>query len=173
MEEVTCLRFVAYDPNLHNDFVTVRGTGSGCSSSVGRRGTGEQFLNLAPSAALEIGCFRLYTIVHEFMHAIGFYHMQSATERDEYVEIVWDKIQAGTENNFAKHGFDTITNYGVEYGKKRDSSQRNPINLNNKLPRLRIDDALFENGILHRWKRHDCSIEGFEWRNYGAEIANE
>lgn len=63
----------------------------------------------------EQGCFRLYTIVHEFLHAIGFFHMQSATERDEYVEIVWDKIQSGTENNFEAHGDNYIMNYNVEY----------------------------------------------------------
>ena len=115
MEEVTCLRFVPYDEKLHNDFVTVIGSGSGCYSSVGRRGIGEQFLNLQPSSALEVGCFRLYTIVHEFIHAVGFYHMQSATERDEYVKIDFAKIRPGTENNFNTYGFDVITNYGVEY----------------------------------------------------------
>lgn len=67
MEEVTCLRFVPYDANVHNDYVTVQGSASGCFSSVGRRGIGEQILNLAPNN-LEVGCFRLYTIVHEFIH---------------------------------------------------------------------------------------------------------
>lgn len=41
--------------------------------------------------------------------------MQSATERDEYVQIVWDKIQSGTETNFDAYGSDYITNYNVEY----------------------------------------------------------
>lgn len=41
--------------------------------------------------------------------------MQSATERDEYVDIVWDKITAGTANNFEKLGDSIITNYNVEY----------------------------------------------------------
>jgi hypothetical protein len=53
--------------------------------------------------------------MHEFIHAIGFYHMHSATERDEYVEIVFDKIQEGTVNNFVKYETNTISNYGVEY----------------------------------------------------------
>jgi len=114
MEEVTCLRFVPYDPNVHNDFITVTGSDSGCYSYVERRGTGEQQLNLQPFD-LELGCFRLYTIVHEFMHAVGFFHMQSATERDEYVEIVWDKIQTGTEGNFNTYAANVITNHVVEY----------------------------------------------------------
>ena len=113
LQEVTCLNFVAYNPDEHRDFVTVQGTGSGCYSSVGRRG-GEQILNMQPYD-LEVGCFRLYTVVHEFLHALGFYHMQSATERDEYVFIDFDKIQPGTANNFNTYGSDIISNYGVEY----------------------------------------------------------
>jgi Astacin (Peptidase family M12A) len=41
--------------------------------------------------------------------------MQSATNRDQYVRIEFDKIQAGTENNFNTYGFDVITDYSVEY----------------------------------------------------------
>jgi hypothetical protein len=114
MEEVTCLRFVPYNPKVHNDFITVIGYDSGCYSSVGRRGIGEQFLNLQPFN-LESGCFRLYTIVHEFMHAVGFYHMQSATERDDWVRIEFDKITPGTQNNFNTYAANVITNYGVDY----------------------------------------------------------
>lgn len=113
LEAVTCLKLVPYDAEQHRDFITVQGTGGGCYSSVGRRG-GEQILNLQPYN-LESGCFRLYTVVHEFLHAVGFYHMQSATERDEYVRIEFDKIQPGTANNFNTYGSDIISNYGVEY----------------------------------------------------------
>lgn len=71
-------------------------------------------MNLQPYA-LEVGCFRLYTIVHEFIHAIGFFHQQAATERDEYVKIVFDKIQDGTAFNFDAYGSNIISNFGVEY----------------------------------------------------------
>lgn len=71
-------------------------------------------MNLRPFDR-EVGCFRFYTIVHEFIHAIGFYHQQSATERDEYVKIVWDKIEEGTEFNFDAYGDNIISNFGVEY----------------------------------------------------------
>lgn len=111
--EVSCLQFVAYDPEQHADFVTVRGPNSGCSSYVGIRG-GEQFVNLTPND-LEIGCFRLYTIVHEFLHVAGFFHMQAAFDRDEYVRIDFDMIQFGYERNFLKVGEDIITHLNVEY----------------------------------------------------------
>nr|CAD7459695.1 unnamed protein product [Timema tahoe] len=73
-----------------------------------------QDLNLQPGVPGS-GCFRHGTIVHEFLHALGFYHEQSSSDRDDYVTIVWANIQAGTENNFAKHSASTVTNYGIGY----------------------------------------------------------
>jgi len=63
--------------------------------------------------APEVGCFRLYTIAHEMLHALGFFHMQSASDRDDWVEIVWENIQAGTENNFVSYGSSYIEDYGI------------------------------------------------------------
>ncbi|KOB75859.1 Metalloendopeptidase [Operophtera brumata] len=72
------------------------GSGNGCFSSVGHSAADEdgdvrQVLNLAK------GCFKHGTIVHELLHTIGFYHMQSTYDRDDYY------------NN------DTVTDFGVEY----------------------------------------------------------
>lgn len=75
---------------------------------------GRQQLNLQPYAP-ESGCFRLYTIVHEFIHALGFYHMQSATERDDFVRIAWENIEPGREHNFNTYDATLIDNFGVEY----------------------------------------------------------
>lgn len=73
---------------------SVQSSGSGCFSSVGHTtpdedGEVRQILNLAK------GCFKHGTIVHELLHTIGFYHMQSTYDRDEYVEIIWENIIAG------------------------------------------------------------------------------
>ena len=91
-EANTNYRFVARTTEA--DFVTFR-PGSGCSSSVGRRG-GQQFVNLAP------GCTTGSTI-HETGHVIGLWHEQSREDRDLFVTINWAKITPGTEHNFDQH----------------------------------------------------------------------
>merc|ERR1712062_354879 len=80
--------------NGESDYVTVY-KGGGCSSNVGRIG-GQQRLSLAN------GCLRKGTIMHEFLHALGFFHEQSRGDRDDFVYINYDNIRPGRENNFRK-----------------------------------------------------------------------
>nr|XP_022912688.1 zinc metalloproteinase nas-13-like [Onthophagus taurus] len=95
------------------DYIYVTGEDSGCWSYVGRFG-GKQTINLQKSA-IGSGCLRSGTIVHEFLHAAGFYHQQSASDRDDFVDIIWDNIQQGTESNFAKYTEDKVTDFGEGY----------------------------------------------------------
>jgi hypothetical protein len=53
--------------------------------------------------------------VHELLHALGFFHQQSASNRDEFVKILWQNIKSGTEHNFNKYTANVVTDYGVEY----------------------------------------------------------
>jgi Astacin (Peptidase family M12A)/Bacterial tandem repeat domain 1 len=83
-----------------NDYVSFV-VGSGCSSWVG-------WQTLAQTINLSSGC-STGNVIHELGHAIGLWHEQSREDRDSHVTINWANIQAGTENNFAKHvvdGFD-------------------------------------------------------------------
>lgn len=61
------------------------------------------------------GCMYKRTIVHEFLHALGFYHMQSSYGREDYVQVAWQHIQEGKEHNFNTYGTDLITNFGYPY----------------------------------------------------------
>lgn len=71
--------------------------GNGCSSAVGMNG-GKQFLSLG------YGCVYKGIVIHEFMHALGFYHEQSRADRDDYVTIHWGNIQGNMAYNFNKLG---------------------------------------------------------------------
>lgn len=55
---------------------------------IGRDG-GQQLLSLGDD------CVYVGIVVHEFMHAVGFWHEQSRADRDEFVTVLWDNIQQG------------------------------------------------------------------------------
>ncbi|XP_055599406.1 zinc metalloproteinase nas-13-like [Uranotaenia lowii] len=103
----SCLNFTEASEKA-TAYIHVVGETSGCYSSVGYMGR-VQKLNLAP------GCLQLGTIMHEFLHAIGFYHMQSASDRDNFVKIIWKKIKSGKEHNFKKHGAGTVGHFNGTY----------------------------------------------------------
>lgn len=66
-------------------------SGGSCFSSVGNRRMGKQELSIGTN------CDRIATIEHEFLHALGFWHEQSRSDRDDYVKIMWDRITEGRE----------------------------------------------------------------------------
>ncbi|KAK9753167.1 Astacin (Peptidase family M12A) [Popillia japonica] len=105
----TCIRFRRKNVN-DADYIRIKNSKTGCWSSVGRLG-GEQDLNLQSPGCLST----LGTPVHELMHALGFHHEQTRSERDEYVTILWENISSGHEGNFVKSENGTTTGFGVEY----------------------------------------------------------
>lgn len=80
-----------------NDYVIFRNgaEGSGCHSYVGHVG-GAQEIQLAD-------CGR-GSVVHEILHAAGFFHEQSRDDRDNHVTIMWDEIVPDFRWNFEKTG---------------------------------------------------------------------
>lgn len=92
-ENKTCLRFRPKNHFVKNyiKFTIV----SGCWSSVGYQG-GEQLISLSE------GCHDKVSAIHELGHAIGLWHEHSRSDRDDFLEILWDNIKPGSEHNFLK-----------------------------------------------------------------------
>ena len=76
------------------DFVVFRDTGSGCSSFLGHVG-GQQEIQIGQECGQG-------SIVHEILHAAGFFHEQSRGDRDEFITIVVGEIAPGFEDQFEK-----------------------------------------------------------------------
>ena len=75
------------------DYVLFKDSGSDCSSYIGRIG-GAQPIQVAD-------CGR-GSIIHEMLHAAGFYHEQSRGDRDDFITIAWDEISPAYKSNFEK-----------------------------------------------------------------------
>src|SRR5262249_26291959 len=98
-QSFTCMQFVPR--TTETDYVTFR-TGSGCSSSVGRRG-GQQFVNLASSCGTG-------NTIHEIGHVVGLWHEQSRADRDLSIIVYYENIRAGYASQFTPYSV------GVDYG---------------------------------------------------------
>ncbi|KAL4703144.1 hypothetical protein ACJJTC_016745 [Scirpophaga incertulas] len=116
IEEHTCVKFKRREPgDFTKTFVNITGVPDGCYAHVGHRYyLGPRTFNLAP-LEIGVGCFRHTTIVHEWMHILGFFHMHSTHDRDEYVKIVMENVMPGFESNLALYDANVVDNYGIEY----------------------------------------------------------
>ncbi|XP_052442202.1 meprin A subunit beta isoform X12 [Carassius gibelio] len=102
----TCIDFKPWNEEPNYIFVF---KGRGCYSKVGNRRMGKQELSIGEN------CDHLGTVEHEFLHALGFWHEQSRSDRDDYVIIVWDQIQKRYKNNFNLHNETESSSLGVPY----------------------------------------------------------
>lgn len=74
------------------NYMTVDEMGfSGGNSWVGRQG-GRQDLNLSTVS--------ISLVMHELLHAVGFYHEQSRHDRDNHIDILWDNIKEDAKFNY-------------------------------------------------------------------------
>ena len=98
------------------DYVMFR-VGDMCSSPIGRQG-GRQHINLANNCGLGAS-------IHEIGHAIGFYHEQNRSDRDNRVVVMPDRVESNRTHNFTKVSAKTVQDHGeydyrsiMHYGRK-------------------------------------------------------
>uniref|UniRef100_A0A4W4H8W8 Metalloendopeptidase n=1 Tax=Electrophorus electricus TaxID=8005 RepID=A0A4W4H8W8_ELEEL len=115
MEDIsagTCVKFV---PRTHQaNFLDIQPK-FGCWSFLGMVGGGQPLSLQSP------GCMWSGVASHELMHALGFVHEQSRSDRDRYVTILWENIIEGQKHNFKKYetnnlntiyDYDSVMHYG-------------------------------------------------------------
>ncbi|XP_078271736.1 LOW QUALITY PROTEIN: astacin-like metalloendopeptidase [Rhinoraja longicauda] len=110
---LTCVKFY-YRQRSEPAYISVKSK-LGCFSLVGY-GKGERILSLQRT-----GCVQHGVVTHEFLHAIGFQHEQSRSDRDEHITILHQNICPGQEFNFnrlntnnlgTKYDYGSIMHYG-------------------------------------------------------------
>ncbi|KAG9509403.1 hypothetical protein GZH46_02083, partial [Fragariocoptes setiger] len=93
IHDTTCIRFVPRTNEQH--YITIF-PGEGCFSEIGYSGTAAQPLSLA------IGCLLKGTVIHELLHAVGFWHLHSRYDRDDYLRVHVQNIRPDMLDQFDK-----------------------------------------------------------------------
>lgn len=105
----TCIKFMPRR-QTDKDFISITSGSTGCWSSVGKIG-GKQVVNLqSPDCTTLFG-----TVLHELLHAVGFFHEQNREERDGFVYIRTENIETDKRRNFEKVKTGEAIGYGVAY----------------------------------------------------------
>ncbi|XP_027134478.1 high choriolytic enzyme 1-like isoform X1 [Larimichthys crocea] len=114
-QKKTCIRFVPY--HGQSDYLSIE-SHLGCWSTIGKDG-GQQVVSLSVYGCLDHG-----VIQHELLHALGFHHEHTRSDRDQYVRINWENIpdanvfdfhKMDTNNLNTPYDYSSIMHYGRTY----------------------------------------------------------
>lgn len=93
---VSCVRFkTEFNEKEFPNYVLIQYVDQTCSSQVGFLASRQQDLNLFNKCGKG-------NIIHELLHTLGFMHMHTAPERDNFVDIITENIRPETISNFEK-----------------------------------------------------------------------
>uniref|UniRef100_A0A3Q3X8X2 Metalloendopeptidase n=1 Tax=Mola mola TaxID=94237 RepID=A0A3Q3X8X2_MOLML len=127
-----------------------------CWSYIGRTG-GKQKISL-----MRNGCVYKGIVQHEILHALGFHHEQARSDRDSYVDILYENIRSGATSNFNKRWTNNLGssyNYRsvMHYGKYAFSKNRKPTIVAKRDPNTVLgSDQMSANDIDRVNKLYEC-----------------
>lgn len=90
-----CIRFITRQQN-HSDFIFITGQLSGCWSDVGRLG-GNQTVSVSRNS----DCLTKGVIMHELLHALGFWHEHNRPDRNNHIQIIQENIRIDHLSDFS------------------------------------------------------------------------
>ncbi|XP_048582934.1 MAM and LDL-receptor class A domain-containing protein 2-like isoform X2 [Nematostella vectensis] len=167
----SCLKWVPKTDEKNWVVIVNKG---GCYSSVGMLYWREGGQDLS----LGSGCYSVGTIMHEMLHASGFWHEQSRTDRNQYVEVMWENIDDGKAHNFNKYyhesldmlgkpyDYDSIMHYGKYGFSKNNKPTLQAVGDPNKNFGQR--SGFSANDILELNILYDCATPTGGWSSWGS-----
>ncbi|KAG7467966.1 hypothetical protein MATL_G00137840 [Megalops atlanticus] len=140
----TCIRFRRR--TNERDYVHIQ-SGNGCYSYVGRTGGG-QVVSLSRQ-----GCIYHGTVQHELLHALGFNHEQTRSDRDNHIRVLLQNVISGMEHNFNKIN---TNNQGTPYDYNSVMQyHRYAFSKNNQPTMIPIPNSNVEIGKATQMSRND------------------
>ncbi|KAK3509904.1 hypothetical protein QTP70_019382 [Hemibagrus guttatus] len=151
---VTCIRFV---PRYNEREYIIIESRSGCYSYVGRLGYG-QTVSLDRN-----GCIYHNTVQHELLHALGFNHEQTRSDRDNHIRILWENIIENMKYNFDKiatlnqgtpYDYDSVMQYHKTGFSKNGKPTMEPIPNSNVA--IGLAREMSQNDIVRINRLYEC-----------------
>ncbi|KAL9956652.1 hypothetical protein ACROYT_G038161 [Oculina patagonica] len=170
IQKVSCVRFKDREDGDKHWVKIIKK--NGCWSYIGREYNkpGAQELSIGD------GCNTKGIIIHELMHALGFWHEQSRTDRDNYIAVMWENIKAGQERNFNRYptqevdyaggmyDFQSIMHYGnYLFSKNRKMTM---VALKNRNMLFGQQLRLSKTDILQLNAVYDCKTPSGGWSSW-------
>lgn len=114
IQNVSCVRFKLKDETTQH-YVLIK-SGQACSSKVGLRRGGPQLMIIDGNLCSK------GSVIHELLHSLGFLHMHTANNRDQFIKVNWKNIKEESKINFkqfiahvsmfkTEYDYDSITHY--------------------------------------------------------------